>query len=131
MTVAWPGLAAAALLMVLVSDAPPVRAQGAPGTPPTPAARVGDDVITLEELEQACARSSRASRSSATRSSRRGSTSSSASGCSRRRRSGAACPVEDLLKTEVHAKAPEVTDADVTEFMSQNRARCPGATRRS
>jgi protein-disulfide isomerase len=33
--------------------------------------------------------------------------------------------VEQLLKTEVYPKAPEVSDAEVTDFMNQNRARLP------
>ena len=126
MIVARAGLAAAAtLVMVLVSCAPPARAQGAPARPPTAAAKVGDDVITLEELEESVrpqlARIEEqrhalleeklheliGERLLAQEAKRRGTS------------------VEELLRVEVQSKVPEVTDADVTQFMSQNRSRLP------
>lgn len=101
-------------------------AQTAPAAKqPGVAARVGDDVITLEELEQAV-RPQLAKleeqryeildqrldqvigdRLLAQEAKRRSVT------------------VEQLLKSEVFAKAPEVPDADVTAFINQNRARLP------
>ncbi len=91
----------------------------------TPAAKVGNEVITLEEVEQAV-RTQLAKieeqryallddkleqligdRLLAREAKRRG------------------VSLEQLLKTEVYGKAAEVTDADVTDFISQNRARLP------
>jgi protein-disulfide isomerase len=92
---------------------------------PTPAARVGDEVIMLQEVEQAV-RPQLAKleeqryeildrkldqligdRLLAQEAKRRN------------------VSVEQLLKTEVDAKAPEVPDSDVTAFINQNRARLP------
>src|SRR6185503_11975213 len=90
-----------------------------------PAARVGDEVITLEELEQAVKPQLAkleeqryeildqrldqliGERLLAQEAKRRN------------------VSVEDLLKTEVFAKAPDVPDSEVTGFINQNRARLP------
>ncbi len=113
------------MVLMLVADAAPARAQGTPPKPSAPAARVGDDVITLEELEnhlrpqltrleeqrQALLEEKLqeliGERLLAQEAKRRGTS------------------VDELLKAEVHAKAPAVSDADVTQFMTQNRARLP------
>ncbi len=119
------GLTAATLVMLLVTYATPSHGQGAPARPAAPAARVGDDVITLHELEESAgAQLARleeqrhaileerlheliGERLLAQEAKRRGTS------------------VEELLTSEVEAKAPEVTDADVTKFMSDNRGRLP------
>ena len=90
---------------------------------PGVAAKVEDQVVTLEEIEKALApqlarlqeqkyelMSSKldeiiAERLLAREAKRRGTT------------------VEDLLKTEVSSKVPEVTEAEVTGFITQNKAR--------
>jgi len=104
-------------------DANAPRAQGASGG--TPVATVGDDVITLEELEEPLAAqlaeleqkrhqllSERlehliGERLLAQEAKRRG------------------ISLEELLKSEVYARAREVTEAEVATFMRQKRARLP------
>src|SRR5215831_19342781 len=90
-----------------------------------PAAKVGDEVITLEELEQSV-KSQLAKieeqrfaildekldqligdRLLAQEAKKRGIT------------------VDQLIKTEVYAKAPEVSDAEVSDFIAKNRSRLP------
>jgi protein-disulfide isomerase len=101
-------------------------AQQAPAAKsPAPAARVGDEVITIEEVEQGVkAQLAKleeqlyeildqrldqliGERLLAQEAKRRN------------------VSVEELLKTEVFAKAPEVPDSEVTAFINQNRARMP------
>ena len=100
-------------------------AQKNPTKSPAPAARVGDEVITLEEVEQgvkpqlAKLEEQRyeildqrldqliAERLLAQEAKRRN------------------VSVEQLLKTEVFAKAPDIPDAEVTSFINQNRSRMP------
>lgn len=118
--------AALLVLAVLVGWAPWAFAQPAQGEKSvTPAAKVGDEVIALEELERALSAQLAkleqqrfqlleqrleqviGERLVAQEARRRGTT------------------VEQLLKAEVYVKAPEVTDAEVSAFMSENRARLP------
>lgn len=93
---------------------------------PSVAAKVGDQVVTFDELEKALAPQLAklqdqkfqlmeskleeliGERLLAVEAKRRGIT------------------VEELLKTEVTAKVPEVTDAEVATFMTQNKARLQG-----
>ena len=100
-------------------------AQKDPAKNPAPAARVGDEVITLEELEQAVKPQLAkleeqryeildqrldqliGERLLAQEAKRRN------------------VSVEDLLKTEVFGKAPDVPDSEVTAFINQNRGRLP------
>jgi len=106
-------------------SAPPAPGQAAAQNNAAPAAKVGGDVITLGEVEQA----GRAQLSKldeqrqaileekldeiigqkllAQEAKKRG------------------LSVEDLLKAEVYGKAPEVPDSEVTSFMTQNKARLP------
>ena len=100
-------------------------AQQAPGAKSTSAAKVEDEVITLEEVEQGL-RAQLAKieeqrhalleerldqligdRLLAQEAKKRG------------------MPLDQLLKAEVYAKAPDVSDAEVTNFITQNRARLP------
>jgi protein-disulfide isomerase len=92
---------------------------------PAPAARVGDEVITLEELEQAVKPQLAkleeqryeildqrldqliGERLLAQEAKRRN------------------VSVEDLLKTEVFGKAPDVPDSEVQAFITQNKGRLP------
>jgi len=101
-------------------------AQGAQGTKTvTPAAKVGEEIIPVEELQQALSAQLAkieqqrfqlleqkleqliGDRLLAQEAKKQGMT------------------VEQLLKAEVYANAPEVTDAAVTTFMTENRARLP------
>jgi protein-disulfide isomerase len=111
---------------ILTLGASAVDAQPTPGAKsPTPAAKVGEEVISLEDVEQAV-RPQLAKieeqrhtiiedkldqligdRLLAQEAKRRG------------------IPVEQLLKAEVYAKVPEVTDEQVNQFISQNRSRLP------
>jgi protein-disulfide isomerase len=103
----------------------PPAAEAQPAKSGTPAAEVGDEVITQEELEQALAPQLArieqqrfqlleqkldeliGDRLVAQEAKKRG------------------MSVEQLLKAEVYAKAPEVADAEVANFIAQNRARLP------
>jgi len=118
---AWIGL----LVLTAGIGAGTAVAQKDPAKNPAPAARVGDEVITLEELEQAVKPQLAkleeqryeileqrldqliGERLLAQEAKRRN------------------ISVEDLLKTEVFAKAPEVPDSEVTGFINQNRGRLP------
>ena len=123
MTATWRTIVTTAAILALIVGIYPACGQQAQGTPP--AAKVGDEVITLEELEQAV-RAQLAKieeqryalldekleqligdRLLAQEAKKRG------------------MSVEELLKAEVYAKAPEVTDAEVTNFITQNRAQLP------
>jgi protein-disulfide isomerase len=114
------------LLLALGVGAGHVAGQQTPaGKGKTPAAQVGSEVITLEEVERevqpqlAKLEEQRyeildqklsqliADRLLAQEAKRRG------------------VSVEQLLKTEVYAKAPEVPEADVTAFINQTRGRLP------
>jgi len=117
---AWIGL----LVLTAGIGAGTAVAQKDPAKNP-PAARVGDEVITLEELEQAVKPQLAkleeqryeileqrldqliGERLLAQEAKRRN------------------ISVEDLLKTEVLAKAPDVPDSEVTGFINQNRGRLP------
>lgn len=118
-------LTATAILPLLLA-VPAAGAQpAAPAEKATPAATVGDEVITLQEVEQAVQPQLTkieeqryalldeeleqliGNRLLAQEAKKRG------------------MPVEQLLKTEVYAKTPEVTDAEVSTFITQNRARLP------
>jgi len=118
---AWIGL----LVLTAGIGAGTAVAQKDPAKNPAPAARVGDEVITIEELEQAVKPQLAkleeqryeildqrldqliGERLLAQEAKRRN------------------ISVEDLLKTEVLAKAPDVPDSDVTAFINQNRGRLP------
>ena len=117
----WIGL----LILTAGIGAGTAVAQKDPAKNPAPAARVGDEVITIEELEQAVKPQLAkleeqryeildqrldqliGERLLAQEAKRRN------------------ISVEDLLKTEVLAKAPDVPDSDVTAFINQNRGRLP------
>jgi protein-disulfide isomerase len=117
----WIGL----LVLTAGIGAGTAMAQKVPATSPTPAARVGDEVITIEELEQAVKPQLAkleeqryeildqrldqliGERLLAQEAKRR------------------SVSVEQLLKTEVLAKAPDIPDSEVTAFINQNRARLP------
>ena len=105
---------------------PAPAAQQAPGARSvTPAAKVGDEIIPLEEVERALSDQLAkieqqrfqlleqkieqlvGSRLLAQEAKKRGMT------------------VEQLLKIEVYPTAPEVTEDEVTTFLTQNRARLP------
>jgi protein-disulfide isomerase len=120
-------LMAGAVLALLWGHAPAYAqpAQGAKST--TPAAKVRDEVITLEEVEGALK-----SQLAAIESQRFALIEGKldqligervlAQEAKNRRIS-----VEQLLQVEVYAKAPAVTDAEVRSFIIQNRARLPQA----
>jgi len=111
-------------IVAFVLWVPPAHAQDAKAAA-APAAKVGEEVITLGEVEQAVRPQlakldeQRQSvleekldqmigeRLLAQEAKKRG------------------VSTDQLLKTEVYAKTPEVTDADVSVFMTQNRARLP------
>ena len=117
----WIGL----LVLTAGIGAGTAVAQKDPAKNPAPAARVGDEVITLEELEQAVKPQLAkleeqryeildqrldqliGERLLAQEAKRRN------------------VSVEDLLKTDVFAKAPDVPDSEVTAFINQNRGRLP------
>ena len=115
---------AAVLALGLLMSAQPAATQQTQGGK-KPAAKVGDEVITLDEVEQG-ARGQLAKieeqrytileqkldqligeRLLAQEAKKRG------------------VSVEELLKAEVYTKAPDVPEAEVTTFMEQNRARLP------
>lgn len=113
------GMSAVVVLTLFIGSG--AAAQGAKG----PAAKVGDEVITFDELEQSVkAQLAKieeqrytvldekldqliGDRLLAQEAKKRGAT------------------VEQLLKTEVYAKAPDVPDAEVSDFIAKNRARLP------
>jgi len=118
----WVGF----LVLIVGIGAGIAVAQGKdPAKSPAPAARVGDEVITLEEVEQAVKPQLAkleeqryeildqrldqliGERLLAQEAKRR------------------SISVEELLKTEVFAKAPDVPDSEVTAFINQNRGRLP------
>jgi len=99
-------------------------AQPAPGTKSaTPAAKVGDEVITLEEVEQAVRpqlakiEEQRYALLDGELEQRIGNRLLTQEAKKR------GMPLEQLLKTEVYAKTPEVTDAEVSSFITGNRGR--------
>ncbi len=116
----WIGLL---VLVAGIGAGPAIAQQKDPGK--SPAARVGDEVITLEEVEQgvkpqlAKLEEQRyeildqrldqliGERLLAQEAKRRN------------------VSVEDLLKTEVFSKAPEVPDTEVQAFITQNKGRLP------
>jgi protein-disulfide isomerase len=117
----WIGL----LVLTAGIGAGTAVAQKDPAKNPAPAARVGDEVITIEDLEQAVKPQLAkleeqryeildqrldqliGERLLAQEAKRRN------------------VSVEDLLKTDVFAKAPDVPDSEVTAFINQNRGRLP------
>jgi protein-disulfide isomerase len=112
-------------LVVSIAGSPLARAQAPAAPARTPAAKVGDEVIDLSEVEKPLkARLAQieqqrfellrqhldqlvAERLLAQEAKRRN------------------ISVDELLKQEVAAKTPEVSEDEVTEFMTQNRARLP------
>jgi protein-disulfide isomerase len=116
----------AAGILALFAAVLTAGAQQAPGgKSATPAAKVGDEVIILEEVEQAVSAELATieeqrfalldekleqligDRLLAQEAKKRG------------------MSVEQLLKAEVNAKVPEVMDTEVTTFISQNKAQLP------
>ena len=115
----------AAALLIVCAGARLAGAQGAPATAPGVAARVADEVITLEELERSLR--PQLSRLEEQRHALLEEKLQELIGdrlvAQEARKRGVS--VESLLKAEVYAKSPEVSDADVSQFISQNRARLP------
>lgn len=122
----WRTMVTAAATVALFLGVHASGAQQAPGAKPAvPAAKVGDEVITLEEVEQGLrAQLTKieeqryalieerldqliGDRLLAQEANKRG------------------MALDQLLKAEVYAKAPDVPDGEVTSFMTQNRARLP------
>jgi protein-disulfide isomerase len=122
----WIAVGAGFVMLVLAVGTAAVLAQQTPAAKGSaPAARVGDEVITIEEVERGVQPQLTkleeqryeileqkldqliGERLLAQEAKRRN------------------VSVEDLLKAEVYAKAGEVPEADVTAFMTQNRARLP------
>lgn len=115
----WAGLA----VLHLTVGAVPANAAPAPAAPSgTPAARVGGEVITLEEVERAV--QPQLGELAKQRYEILGGKLEQLIGerllaQEARRRN---VSVEQLLKTEVYMKTPEIPDDDVTAFINQNRA---------
>jgi protein-disulfide isomerase len=120
----WRTVLTATAILALFLGVHAAGAQPAPGTKSaTPAAKVGDEVITLEEVEQAVRpqlveieeqryalldgelEQLIGNRLLTQEAKKRG------------------MPLDQLLKTEVYAKTPEVTDGEVSSFITGNRAR--------
>lgn len=119
----WLAMLTAVILVLL--GVPAADAQPVPGTKAGPAAKVGSDVITMEELEQtvrpqlAKIEEQRytlldekleqmiGDRLLAQEATKRG------------------VSLEQLLKTEVYGKAPDVPETEVASFIAQNRSRLP------
>jgi protein-disulfide isomerase len=118
-------LAAGPILALFVGvQAPGAQpTQGAKVT--TPAAKVGDEVITLEEVEQALR--PQLAKIEEQRHALLDEQLDQLIGerllAQEAKRHG--MPVDQLLKSEVYAKAAEVTDGEVSSFIAQNRARLP------
>ena len=117
----WIGLLVLNLGIGTTADA-----QQAPAAKdPTPAARVGDEVIMLQEVEQAVR--PQLAKIEEQRYAILDQKLDQLIGdrllAQEAKRHNVS--VEQLLKTEVYAKAPEVPDGDVTAFINQNRARLP------
>jgi protein-disulfide isomerase len=95
------------------------------GKTTTPVAKVGDEVISLEELERAVR--PQLAKLEEQRYTLLDDKLDQLIGerllAQEAKRLG--IPVEQLLRNEVYAKAPEVADAEVTSFITQNRARLP------
>jgi protein-disulfide isomerase len=118
----WVGLATVALALAVGTAA---AQKASSGKAPTPAAKVGSEVITLEEVERAVQPQLAkldeqrheildqkldqliGERLLAQEAKQRG------------------VSVEQLMKTEVYGKASDVPEADVQSFINQNRARLP------
>lgn len=101
------------------------QAQGSSGG--RPVARIGDEVITLEEVEDSVSAqlAELEQKRHALIANRLDELIGERLLTREAKRRGIS--VEQLLKEEVHAKTPEVTDAEVSAFMTQNRARLPRA----
>jgi len=114
------------LILMLGAEIGRVAAQQTPAAKgPTPAARVGDEVITLEEVERAVQpqlAKLAEQRHEVLDQKLEQLISERLLNQEAKRRS---VSVEELLKAEVYAKAPEVPESDVTAFINQNRARLP------
>jgi parvulin-like peptidyl-prolyl isomerase len=116
----------AALAALALGIATVAAAQTAPAAKKSaPAARVGDEVITLDEVEQSV--KPQLAKLEEQRYELLDQRLEQLIGeklvtqeAKRRNMS-----VEELMKTEVYAKAPEVPDGEVTAFINQNRARLP------
>jgi hypothetical protein len=107
-------------------------AQQAPAAKdPTPAARVGDEVIMLQEVEQAVRPqlAKLEEQRYAILDQKLDQLIGDRLLAQEAKRHNVS--VEQLLKTEVYAKAPEVPDGDVTAFINQNQPSCPRWMRRA
>src|SRR5262245_52313755 len=93
--------------------------------PGNAAAKVGPDVITLDEVQQGVKKelAKLEEQRFAVLEQRRGQSIAEKLGAQEAKRAGIS--VEELLKREVYAKAPEVPDAEVAAFISQNKGRLP------
>lgn len=117
------GVALVALALGIAAGA---AAQTAPAAKKSsPAARVGDEVITLDEVEQGVKPQLAKLEEQRyelldQRLDQLIGEKLVAQEAKRRNMS-----VEDLMKAEVYSKAPEVPDGEVTAFINQNRARLP------
>jgi protein-disulfide isomerase len=122
----WRTTIMAAATLALLAGIARAGAQPAPGAKSaTPAAKVRDEIITLGEVEEAL--KPQLARIEAQRFTLLEEKLDQIIGervlaqeAKKRRMS-----MEQLLKTEVYAKAPGVTDAEVASFIVQNRARLP------
>ncbi len=118
------GIAAAVLAAGLL--APASEGQEVPSTKSlTPAAQVGEEVIALEEVEQALQAQLTQLERQRVQLLEQKVEELIGKRLLAQEAKKRATSVEELLKTEVFAKTPEVTDAEVTTFMTQNRPRLP------
>ena len=124
MRIIWAGIVAATLgvgseaALAQTSTAPAAKTAGE-------AARVGDEVITMDELEQAVKPqlAKLAEQRYELLDQRLEQMIGERLLAQEAKRQNVS--VEQLLKSEVYAKAPDVPEAEVTAFMTQNRARLP------
>ncbi len=114
----------AALLLALGAGTAAAQTGAAPGAK-APAARVGDEVITIEEVEQAV--KPQLAKLEEQRYELLDQKLDQLIGerllAQEAKRKNVS--IEQLLKTEVYAKAPEVQDGEVTAFLNHNKGRLP------
>src|SRR5262245_8073776 len=122
----WCALGVAVLTLALGGEIARVGAQQpASAKPSAPAARVGDEVIMLEEVERAVqpqlAKLEEQRYEVLDQKLEQLIAERLLSQEAKRRN----VSVEELIKTEVYSKAPEVPESDVTAFIKQTRDRLP------
>jgi protein-disulfide isomerase len=121
--------AIAGALVAVLLVAGPALAQPAPATPSPRgdrvAAEVGDEVIRLEDVEGPLRASLAQLEQQRYELLQQKLDQLIAERLLAQEARGRAMSVEQLLKEEVHAKVPPVTDDQVTAFMTENRARLP------